>query len=142
MEKMKRLIITLLLTGILAVTGMKAAEYVTRSAVSPTASARIAAIDPKSLTAAQIAEIQLALKNAGFKTECDGVWGKNTVAAMRLFQTARDLPPTGKLTAPIIAELGINLDDGASAGDDASSNNAISPAAGSSSGASAGHRSR
>jgi peptidoglycan hydrolase-like protein with peptidoglycan-binding domain len=39
----------------------------------------------------------------------DGVWGENTRQALRTYQTAHSLEPTGTLTLPTLAALGIDL---------------------------------
>jgi peptidoglycan hydrolase-like protein with peptidoglycan-binding domain len=39
----------------------------------------------------------------------DGVWGENTRQALRSYQTAHSLEPTGTLTLPTLAALGIDL---------------------------------
>ncbi len=44
----------------------------------------------------------------------DGVWGENTRQALRSYQTAHSLEPTGTLTLPTLAALGIEIaNDGA-----------------------------
>lgn len=39
----------------------------------------------------------------------DGVWGENTRQALRSYQTAHSLEPTGTLTLPTLAALGIDI---------------------------------
>ena len=39
----------------------------------------------------------------------DGEWGENTRQALRDFQRERDLEPTGTLTLPTLAALGVDL---------------------------------
>jgi peptidoglycan hydrolase-like protein with peptidoglycan-binding domain len=41
----------------------------------------------------------------------DGVWGENTRQALRSYQTAHSLEPTGTLTLPTLAALGIDVAD-------------------------------
>ena len=42
----------------------------------------------------------------------DGVWGENTRQALRSYQTAHSLEPTGTLTLPTLAALGIEIANG------------------------------
>lgn len=53
-------------------------------------------------------EIQQALAAKGYlKSEPTGVWDADSVAAMRQFQTDRNLDPSGKLTAAALIDLGL-----------------------------------
>ncbi len=57
---------------------------------------------------ARIAEIQQALAHEGFyKGEPTGKWDDATVAAMKNFQQAKGLPPTGKIEALSLQKLGL-----------------------------------
>jgi uncharacterized protein (TIGR02594 family) len=53
-----------------------------------------------------VRQIQQALKDKGFNPgEVDGVWGRNTIAAVRLFQTRNGLKPDGVVGPQTAAAL-------------------------------------
>jgi peptidoglycan hydrolase-like protein with peptidoglycan-binding domain len=53
-------------------------------------------------------EIQQALADAGFYSEAiDGIWGERSEAALKRYQEAQDLEPTGKLDALTLIRLGL-----------------------------------
>jgi peptidoglycan hydrolase-like protein with peptidoglycan-binding domain len=59
-------------------------------------------------TADRISEIQQALsKDGSFSGTPNGKWDDSTVEAMKSFQTAHGLNPTGKLDAPTLQKLGL-----------------------------------
>jgi peptidoglycan hydrolase-like protein with peptidoglycan-binding domain len=59
-------------------------------------------------TPERIGEIQQALvKNGVFAGEPSGKWDESTSDAMRKFQAAHGLNPTGKLDAPTLNQLGL-----------------------------------
>jgi hypothetical protein len=59
-------------------------------------------------TADRVNQIQAALARDGsFQGLPNGKWDDNTVAAMRHFQTAHRLNPSGKLDAPTLQRLGL-----------------------------------
>jgi peptidoglycan hydrolase-like protein with peptidoglycan-binding domain len=56
----------------------------------------------------RISEIQQALaKDGSFTSKPNGKWDATTVEAMRKFQSAHGLNPTGKLDAPTLQKLGL-----------------------------------
>jgi len=62
----------------------------------------------KTPTADRVNQIQAALARDGsFQGPPSGKWDDNTVAAMRRFQTAHGLNPSGKLDAPTLQRLGL-----------------------------------
>jgi peptidoglycan hydrolase-like protein with peptidoglycan-binding domain len=62
----------------------------------------------KAPTADRVNQIQAALARDGsFQGLPSGKWDDNTVAAMRRFQTAHGLNPSGKLDAPTLQRLGL-----------------------------------
>ena len=62
----------------------------------------------KTPTADRVNQIQAALARDGsFQGLPSGQWDDNTVAAMRRFQTAHGLNPSGKLDAPTLQRLGL-----------------------------------
>jgi hypothetical protein len=62
----------------------------------------------KAPTADRVNQIQAALaKDGSFQGLPSGKWDDNTVAAMRRFQTAHRLNPSGKLDAPTLQRLGL-----------------------------------
>jgi membrane-bound lytic murein transglycosylase len=62
----------------------------------------------KTPTADRVNQIQTALARDGsFQGLPSGKWDDNTVAAMRRFQTAHRLNPSGKLDAPTLQRLGL-----------------------------------
>jgi cytoskeletal protein RodZ len=59
-------------------------------------------------TADRVNQIQAALaKDGSFQGLPNGKWDDNTIAAMRRFQTAHGLNPSGKLDAPTLQRLGL-----------------------------------
>lgn len=66
---------------------------------------------PKQPTADRTEEIQSALKRGGFYSgNPNGKWDRGTQEALRRFQTAKGLPPTGKLDALSLQKLGLGSD--------------------------------
>lgn len=62
----------------------------------------------KTPTADRVNQIQAALARDGsFQGLPSGKWDDNTIAAMRRFQTAHGLNPSGKLDAPTLQRLGL-----------------------------------
>lgn len=66
-------------------------------------------IDPKDLNKDQVTQIQQALDQKGFKTKSDGIWGRQTVGALRKFQEQNNIEGKGHLTEDTLAKLGVNL---------------------------------
>ncbi|HJZ63339.1 MAG TPA: peptidoglycan-binding domain-containing protein [Candidatus Acidoferrum sp.] len=59
-------------------------------------------------TTDRISEIQAALaKDGSFKGTPNGKWDESTVEAVRKFQTAHGMNPTGRLDAPTLQKLGL-----------------------------------
>jgi peptidoglycan hydrolase-like protein with peptidoglycan-binding domain len=59
-------------------------------------------------TSDRISEIQSALaKDGSFSGTPNGKWDDSTVAAMRKYQSAHGLNPSGKLDAPTLQKLGL-----------------------------------
>jgi peptidoglycan hydrolase-like protein with peptidoglycan-binding domain len=48
------------------------------------------------MSARRVEEIQAALQGKGEKVSTDGIWGPNTVSALRDFQKKNGLKPTGR----------------------------------------------
>ena len=62
----------------------------------------------KAPTADRVIEIQSALgKDGSFQGSPNGKWDDNTSAAMRKYQAAHGLNPSGKLDAPTLQRLGL-----------------------------------
>ncbi len=56
----------------------------------------------------RLKEIQKALADKGyFKGEVNGVWDADSVAALKQFQTEKNLPPDGKISALSLIGLGL-----------------------------------
>jgi peptidoglycan hydrolase-like protein with peptidoglycan-binding domain len=73
-------------------------------------------------------EIQQALADKGYlKSEPTGVWDAESADALRQFQTDRNLPPTGKLTAASLIGLGLGPKTSASASVDPTSTSSTPP---------------
>jgi peptidoglycan hydrolase-like protein with peptidoglycan-binding domain len=67
-------------------------------------------IDPSSLSKAQIRQIQTSLNKAGFNAKkADGVWGRETSAALRNFQKQKNISGAGELNQQTLAALGVNF---------------------------------
>ncbi|HUA01527.1 MAG TPA: peptidoglycan-binding domain-containing protein [Candidatus Aquilonibacter sp.] len=59
----------------------------------------------------RISEIQSALAHGGYyKSDPNGKWDSDTVAALQKFQSANGLDSTGKLDAPTLQKLGLGSD--------------------------------
>lgn len=63
-----------------------------------------------SLSAARIKTIQRALKQAGYKVHVDGKLGAGTRAALKKYQQARDLTPTGRPDVATLARLSVRAE--------------------------------
>lgn len=62
----------------------------------------------KAPTTDRISEIQTALsKDGSFKGTPNGKWDDSTVDAVKKFQTAHGMNPTGRLDAPTLQKLGL-----------------------------------
>jgi peptidoglycan hydrolase-like protein with peptidoglycan-binding domain len=62
-------------------------------------------------TADRITEIQTALAHANaYQGDPTGIWDAATIEAMKTFQTAQALPPTGKIDALTLQRLGLGSD--------------------------------
>ncbi|MBB3979748.1 peptidoglycan hydrolase-like protein with peptidoglycan-binding domain/tellurite resistance protein [Rhizobium azooxidifex] len=72
------------------------------------AAALLSPLTAASVSAAErsVRDIQKALADKGFKPGAlDGVWGKRSIAALRAYQTANSLPPTGTADQATIDRL-------------------------------------
>ncbi len=75
----------------------------TSTAAAPVARYRQAAPTPD-----RYKEIQQALVDKGYlKSEPNGVWDNDSADALKQFQTDKNLPPTGKITAASLIGLGL-----------------------------------
>jgi len=59
------------------------------------------------MSARKVEEIQAALQAKGEKVSTDGIWGPNTTAALRDFQKANGLKPTGRYDQATAQKLNI-----------------------------------
>lgn len=64
----------------------------------------------ESLSTARVKTIQRALHQAGYKVHIDGQLGAGTRAALKKYQRARDLTPTGQPDVATLARLNIRAD--------------------------------
>ena len=64
---------------------------------------------PANLTPAQqkVAKVQMALNSNGASLDVDGKWGPKTSAALKAFQEAHHLKPTGKMNGATAKALGV-----------------------------------
>jgi hypothetical protein len=68
-------------------------------------------VKQKAPTADRISEIQSALSRGGYyQGDPNGRWDSSTISAMRKFQSASGLDPTGKLDALSLQKLGLGSD--------------------------------
>ena len=68
-------------------------------------------VKQKAPTADRISEIQSALSRGGYyQGDPNGRWDASTISAMRKFQSASGLDPTGKLDALSLQKLGLGSD--------------------------------
>jgi len=66
-----------------------------------------AATDGKFVDSRAVREVQQVLNSRGFRTRTDGVMGPRTENAVRSFQRANNLEPTGQLNSQTLVALGI-----------------------------------
>ena len=64
---------------------------------------------PANLTPAQqrVAKVQMALNANGAQLTVDGKWGPKTSVALKMYQQAHNLKPTGKMDAASAKALGV-----------------------------------
>jgi peptidoglycan hydrolase-like protein with peptidoglycan-binding domain len=64
---------------------------------------------PANLTPAQqkVAKVQMALNANGATLDVDGKWGAKTSAALKAYQQAHNLKPTGKMNGETAKALGM-----------------------------------
>lgn len=64
---------------------------------------------PANLTPAQqrVAKVQMALNANGAQLTVDGKWGSQTSAALKAYQQAQHLKPTGKMDGATAKALGV-----------------------------------
>jgi peptidoglycan hydrolase-like protein with peptidoglycan-binding domain len=55
----------------------------------------------------QVAKVQMALKSNGAQLTVDGKWGPASSAALKSFQSAHSLKPTGKMDGATAKALGM-----------------------------------
>jgi peptidoglycan hydrolase-like protein with peptidoglycan-binding domain len=80
------------------------------------------------LSSAQITQVQQALKAKGYDPgSTDGVMGTQTQEALRKFQQANGLQPTGTVDSRTAKALGISMSESSSTGQDRSSSTTGSP---------------
>jgi hypothetical protein len=60
------------------------------------------------LNPGEVKTVQSNLKEAGYNVSVDGVWGKNTRAALKEYQKSKNLNITGKMDADTRASLGMD----------------------------------
>src|SRR5882724_6634123 len=103
---MKRLVFTLLVTAAIAMPGTAARAdnffaHTNASAAADTS----AAVDAKSLTSAQVTQIQQALVASGYHVDVDGRWRASTRNAVQAYQRSRGIRANGALTTDTLAGL-------------------------------------
>jgi peptidoglycan hydrolase-like protein with peptidoglycan-binding domain len=116
----RRLALTLLVAAGMGVSGAAAAGQGAGSSKTPTVKHRSKARHgrsnrhagrqhgQKTPTADRISEIQSALaKDGSFKGTPNGKWDAATIDAMKRYQDAHGLSPTGKLDAKTLQKLGL-----------------------------------
>jgi peptidoglycan hydrolase-like protein with peptidoglycan-binding domain len=62
-----------------------------------------------------VREVQQVLRDRGFRVGVDGIMGPRTQAALRQFQKAENLDPTGRLNRQTLVALGVQRDASAGA---------------------------
>lgn len=55
----------------------------------------------------QVQSVQASLRDEGYAVSVDGVWGPQTAEALRQFQTANNLSPTGEIDSETLSALDI-----------------------------------
>lgn len=76
--------------------------------------ANAAGVDATTSSNAQVESVQASLAQEGYNVSVDGVWGPQSVEALRQFQQANNLDATGQIDAQTLAAL--NVDASASQG--------------------------
>ena len=74
-------------------------------AIRDAAEFRLPVGDPAGYTVGQIKAYQTLLTSLGFQAPIDGVWGETTAAAVRAYQQAAQLAPTGAVDDPTLKAL-------------------------------------
>ena len=70
-------------------------------------------INPMELSQQQVRSIQRELDAKGFRAgRADGIWGRETAAAVRAFQQRNKLEGNGHLTRTTLADLGVQQQNG------------------------------
>jgi peptidoglycan hydrolase-like protein with peptidoglycan-binding domain len=67
---------------------------------------------PRALTRNDVRQVQEALNKAGYNVGyVDGIWGPATQSALRDFQRAKGLEPTGEMDQDVVLALGLSPTD-------------------------------
>jgi peptidoglycan hydrolase-like protein with peptidoglycan-binding domain len=79
---------------------------------NPTSDGQSKTLSPEKLDKSVVMQVQKALDSKGFGPgRVDGVWGPETVAAIKEFQQKNDLKPDGKLDRQTVAALGLSKEE-------------------------------
>jgi peptidoglycan hydrolase-like protein with peptidoglycan-binding domain len=69
-----------------------------------------APVEPNSLSASEIKQLQQALNEKGFlSSQPDGVWGPSTKSALEQFQKSQSLPANGELDQQTLSALNVEV---------------------------------
>jgi peptidoglycan hydrolase-like protein with peptidoglycan-binding domain len=69
-----------------------------------------ALVEPNSLSASEIKQLQQALNEKGFlSSQPDGVWGPSTKSALEQFQKSQSLPANGELDQQTLSALNVEV---------------------------------
>jgi len=95
---------------------VKARQLLIVAALSAAGITAASAADPLFVDAGVVRQVQTTLNDRGYRTGgADGRMGPQTQAAVRKFQRAESLEPTGQLNRQTLVALGIQRDDKAAA---------------------------
>ena len=96
---------------------MKLRHFIPAAALLAASTAALGAADSIYVDADTVRQAQRVLGERGFRTGIDGMMGPRTQAALKRFQRAQNLEPTGQLNRQTLVALG--LQESASAGSSA-----------------------
>lgn len=96
---------------------MKLTHFISAAALVAASTAALPAADSVYVDADTVRQAQRILGERGFRTGVDGMMGPRTQAALKRFQRAQNLEPTGQLNRQTLVALG--LQESASAGSSA-----------------------
>lgn len=113
-KTIQMLTLTVAAIGLTAGAAIAADETHATTGAAIETQANAAGVDATTSNNAQVESVQASLAQEGYNVSVDGVWGPQSVEALRQFQQANNLDATGQIDAQTLAAL--NVDASASQG--------------------------